>query len=327
MENNKYTDDSWLQTNNWGRWGSNDEVGALNELSAEDVLKAISLIRKGKVYNLETTRFKGMPIWEGHASFELLTYASSKGRRNMLTDPDYDATVNWYGKDGWLDKQKFPYETNANTEMMICPLHMGTHIDGLCHVTAGIDSHWYNGFNEVTDWSDFGVLKTDASTIPPIINRGILPDIAGYKGVDHVEPNYGVTMQDIMETAKWENIELQKNDTVLIRCGQDWPGFKNCPGAGVTLEAARYLVEGTGAVLMGDDLVVFENTNADETMSYPGHAHPVHHYALTQMGVHLIECAQLDELAKDHVYEFCFMLASSKIKGGTGMFTWPLAIC
>ena len=35
----------------------------------------------------------------------------------------------------------------------------------------------------------------------------------------------------------------------------------------------------------------------------------------------------MDELAKDKTYEFCFMLASNKIKGATGMFIRPLAIC
>lgn len=321
-----YKDSSWLENNNWGRWGADDEIGALNELGSAEVLKAISMIKKGKIYDMETKRFKGMPIWEGHASFEMMAYGSASGRRNWKDDPDYDENVNWHKKDGWLDNEKFSHITGANTEIMICPLHMGTHIDGLCHATAGADNHWYNGFNEKEHWSDFGPTKTDATTIPPIIGRGVLLDVAGYKGVDHVEPNYGVTMEDIIETAKWEGIELREKDCVFVRCGQDWPGFKNCPNAGVTLEAARYMVEEKGAVLLGDDLVVYENTNPDGTMSYPGHAHPVHHYALIQMGVHLIECAQLDELAKDNVYEFCFILAPNKIKGGTGMFVRPLAI-
>ena len=101
----------------------------------------------------------------------------------------------------------------------------------------------------------------------------------------------------------------------------------HCPGAGMTLAAARYLVEEKGAVLLGDDMIAFEMNHADGTMSWPRHPHPVHHYCLTQRGVHFMEDVQLDELAKDKTYEFCFMLASNKIKGATGMFIRPLAIC
>ena len=47
-----YTDASWLTDTAWGRWGKDDEVGALNELTAADVVRAVSLIKKGKIYDL-----------------------------------------------------------------------------------------------------------------------------------------------------------------------------------------------------------------------------------------------------------------------------------
>ena len=56
----------------------------------------------------------------------------------------------------------------------------------ICHLTVGEDDHWYNGFNQR---GDYGPTKTGAETIPPIITRGVLLDIAGYKGVDHVDAN------------------------------------------------------------------------------------------------------------------------------------------
>ena len=61
-----YNDSSWLTKNAWGRWGEEDEVGALNEVSAADVLGAVSLIKEDRIYDLETERFKGMPVWNGH---------------------------------------------------------------------------------------------------------------------------------------------------------------------------------------------------------------------------------------------------------------------
>ena len=322
----RFQDDSWLTNNNWGKWGEDDEVGALNEVTPENIIQAASYIKKGKVYDLETIRFHGMPVWDGHCGFEMLTYGSPFGRRNMSKNSNYPAAYAWHKEGGWLDDSKNEFQTDANTEILIAPLHCGTHIDGFCHITTGEDAHWYNGFNVGEDWGDYGPLKTDSPTIPPMVLRGVLLDIAGYKGVDHVEPNYGITAEDVEECAKWEGVELKKNDCVLLRCGERWPELDNCPGAGMTVEAARCLIEGHGAVLLGDDMLAFEMNTADGKMSWPGHCHPVHHYCLTQQGVHFMEAVQLDELAKDKAYEFCFMVAPNKMKGGTGMFIRPIAI-
>lgn len=321
-----YNDASWLNENVWGKWGPDDEVGALNEVTQTDVLNALSLVKKGKIYDLETERFKGMPVWNGHCGFEMLTYASPMGRRNMKKHSQYDPAFNWHAQGGWLDDDKNLFHTDANTEIMITPLHVGTHIDGFCHITCGDDAHWYNGYNVAEHWGDYGPLKTDATTIPPMVLRGVLLDIAGYQGKEHVSPNYGITPEDIIECAKWEGVELKKNDCVLLRCGERWPQVDLCPGAGMTLAAARYLVEEKESVLLGDDMIAFEMNHADGSMSYPGHVHPVHHYCLTQRGVHFMEAVQLDELARDKMYEFCFVLASLKIRGGTGMFIRPIAI-
>ena len=190
-------DASWLTENAWGKWGEDDEVGALNDVTPADVVKAASLIRTGKVYDLETVRFKGMPVWDGHIGFELLTYGSPMGRRNMSKNSDYSPAFAWHKDGGWVASANDDYQIDANTEVMIAPMHMGTHIDGFCHITVGEDAHWYNGYNVSEYWGDFGPLKTDATTIPPIILRGVLLDIAGYKGLDHVDPNYGITPEDI----------------------------------------------------------------------------------------------------------------------------------
>lgn len=97
--------------------------------------------------------------------------------------------------------------------------------------------------------------------------RGVLLDIAGFKGVDHVDPHYGVTAQDIEKCAAWEGVELRKNDAVMIRLGERWSELDNCPRAGMTVESCRFLIEGHGAVLLGDDMLAFEQSKADGSMS------------------------------------------------------------
>ena len=132
----KYQDASWLTNNNWGKWGPDDEIGVLNDVTPADVVKAVSLIKTGKVYDLETIRFHGMPVWDGHCGFELMTYASPKGRRNMTKQNAYPAAYSWHGEGGWIDSSKDDYQIDANTEMLIAPLHCGTHIDGFGHITS-----------------------------------------------------------------------------------------------------------------------------------------------------------------------------------------------
>ena len=54
---------------------------------------------------------------------------------------------------------------------------------------------------------------------------------------------------------------------------------------------------------------------------------PVHNYLLIQQGVHIAEFHDLEELAKDKVYEFCYVCCVNKIKGTTAGFTLrPIAI-
>lgn len=320
-----FNDDSWYKNNNWGRWGKDDEVGMLNEATPAHTLSGIAQIKQGKIYDLETLRFKGMPTWPGHAGFDILVYASPSGRKNM-EGSDYPPFVNWMSPGGWLaGSANEKFKTAANTDIMITPLHAGTHIDALSHITAGEDGHWYNGFCEKEHLTNFGPLKCDGASIPPIILRGTLLDIPGSQGKPHLDMNYSITMKDVEQCLAWQGVEINEGDAVLIRTGERWPQMDLCGGAGVSLEAARYLIEEKKAFIMGTDTVSFESFPDGKT-SYEGHVHPVHQYMLVEQGVHIIELLQLDELAADKAYNFCFICISNKIKGATGSFIRPVAV-
>lgn len=321
----KYYDDSWLKKNSWGKWGKDDEKGILNEMSQEMMLKAFSNIREGKVYDLETTRFKGMPVWAGHCGFDILAYANPKGRKNMINS-NISPEFNWTADGGMLSQEKDAYQSGLNTEILIAPLHAGTHIDALCHWAFGEKSQWYNGYSADDHSTNYGPVKCDIAKIPPIVLRGVLLDIPGYKGVDHLAPNYMITAEDCAGCAKWEGVELKEGDAVLLRTGEVWPSSDKCCDAGVSISAARYLVEGHKAFLVGDDMACIDGFNADGSSSVFQHPQPVHHYLLTQQGIHIIEYLQLDELAKDKKYEFCFICLPSKIQCATGMYVRPIAI-
>jgi len=319
-------DTKWMQENRWNKWGKNDEVGTLNDMTPQMVLKALSLVKKGKIYDLETLRFKGMPVWPGHSGWDILPYGSPKGRQNMESSTLYDAKYNWYAKGGWLDSSVNKYHIGLNSEIMLGPLHVGTHIDSLSHLTTGADNHWWSGFKEENDWSNYGPLKADASNIPPVILRGVLLDIPGYKKVAHLEPGYGVTVEDIKGCAKWEGVEIMAGDALLIRTGMIWPSMSEAGGAGPTLDSVKYLIGEKNVFLIGDDQAAFENFPPGQLSSFPEHVHPVHQYMLIQNGVHIMEMVMTNELAKDKIYEFCFITLPAKIKGATGQMIRPVAV-
>jgi kynurenine formamidase len=320
-----YTDDSWLEKNDW-RYGVDDERGAANEITSTSILKAISLIKKGKVYDLETVRFKGMNIWNKHCDYEIVSYASPS-RRRTLKNTDASSVMNWYKPGEWMDDEHNDpkYHMGCNTEMVIGPMHIGTHIDALCHWTTGEDDHWYNGYTDAEYGSSMGPTKCDASKIPPLIMRGVMLDIAAWKGMEYLPLDYIITAEDCEKCAKWENVKLKAGDAVMLRTGNGWPQERT-RGAGLGISAARYLVEESGAILIGDDKADLDGENADGSMSVPKHPQPVHHYLLIQHGIHILEYVQLEELSNDKVYEFCFINCSPKFRNATGVPTRPIAI-
>ena len=74
---------------------------------------------------------------------------------------------------------------------------MGTHLDALCHVTAGEDCHGFGGFNGVDDVGDKGVLANDVTEVPPILARGVLLDVAAALGVPELPPEHAITASEL----------------------------------------------------------------------------------------------------------------------------------
>src|SRR5436305_11023941 len=110
-----------------------------------------------------------------------MTFRGPEGEKRQL---DYDCIK--------------PQANKIGTAWHSCALfisdNVGTQIDGLGHITAGEDNRWYNGFKEA-DWGgNFGIRKCDVTTIPPIITRGVLLDVAGMRKLDVLPPHYRITV-------------------------------------------------------------------------------------------------------------------------------------
>jgi kynurenine formamidase len=312
----------WTKGKGWGPWGKEDEIGSLNAMTAATMKAALGLVKQGKVYDLGVNYDAESFKWPGHSPGAIITFRGPEGVRRQ---GDFKAAA-----DPKLNPDKIGWHSCA----LFISDNVATQIDGLGHITEGDDNHWYNGFKEA-DWGgNFGIRKCDATTIPPIITRGVLLDVAGFRKVDALPPNYRITVNDLEATMKEQKVELKVGDTVLIRTGTckywgangaDHKKLGNHDSAGIDLAAAKWLVEQKGAILIGSDTSGLEWGPGPEEKN-PGFI-PVHRYLLIQQGVHIGEFHNAEELARDRVYEFCYVCMTNKIRGAAAGFTLrPIAI-
>lgn len=311
----------WRKGKGWGWiWGEKDEVGSLNALTDESRAAALKLVERGEMFDLGQTYSRESFKWPGHSPGEIITFRS----------PD--------GIDRMRDKDAPPESVNADrvfwhSAALFMSDNVATQIDGLAHITAGSDYHWYNGFKESQWGGDWGPRKCDASTIPPIVARGVLIDVAARKKVDALPGHTTIGRKDLAEALDAQKVSIRPGDVVLVRTGAgrywgengaDHDKIREHDSAGPDLDATRWLVEDQGAIMVGSD------TSGYEVSPPPGKPRttiPVHRYLLVDQGVHLGELHNLEGLSKAKAYVFCYVALVNKIRGAAAGFTLrPIAL-
>lgn len=292
-------------------WGKDDELGQLNLMTEESRRQILTRISGGKSYDLSVEYFVGMPSWHGIGDPRYQFWLTHTPRGTLIDDPMHVGH----------EQNKHVGYTGSAFSMYS---HMGTHIDALNHF--GLNGKIYNGFEADKYLGDKGWKKTGAETIPHIIARGVLLDVAAYKKMEMLPELYKITRKDLIETAKSQNVTLEKGDVVLIRTGRmkfykDEKAFMHNP-PGISLDGAKYLVEVGGAMIVGADNLSFEAFPSETEGNYI----PVHTYLLAQKGVPIIELAFLEDLSRDKVYEFAFIAGSLKLKGADAAPLRPVAL-
>ena len=261
----------------------------------------IERLRRSKVYDLAQPYFVGMPHFPTHPPF---LFGLTKKHGDMVTESG----------------------ASSSADAIALGSHVGTHIDALCHFSCYGKLH--GGIEAKTVQSDAGGIgRHSVDTIAPIMRRGVLLDIAAKFNAEALPADFAITPEHLESAAKAQNVTVENGDVVLLRTG--WARFWN--------DAARYITGGHGATptgpgpelagarwlsqravfAAGSDTVAFERVPS---------AMPVHVHLLVESGVHIIEALNLEELARDRIYEFVFIAAPLKIRGGTGSPIRPLAL-
>ena len=292
-------------------WGPRDEIGRLNLMTPESKAAVLSRVRGGAVYDLAVDYFIGMPSWQAAGDPRYQIWMTHTPHGTVVSDP-----LNV----GDEQNQHVSYTGSAISMYT----HTGTHLDTLSHF--GLDGKIFNGFSASEHLGDTGWKVAGAEKIPPIVARGVLIDVAAAKGAEMLGDAYRVTRADLVAALDRQGVELRSGDVVLIRTGrmkiyQDPKGYMAEP-PGLGLDAARFLVEQGGAMIVGADNLSFEAFPSEVTGNYV----PVHTYLLAQTGTPILELVDLEALARDRVYEFAFIGASLKLRGADAAPLRPIAL-
>ena len=280
------------------KWGAADERGSANHMKPASVLRATQLIKTGEVIEIAHPLNDKMAFF-GTRRFDVHT------KRTFMN--------------------QFSNMRGSNEEMVISEIgQVGTQFDGFAHQTHN-DSH-YNCFKTGDISTRGGFNKFGMDKVGTLMTRGVLIDVAGLKGVDTLPDTYEITVQDLQEALKRQNLTLAPGDAVLIHTGwgrlygKDNARYvKSCPGIGIA--AAEWLAKQDPMLIGADNWPVEVAPNPDAKLSLP-----VHQVALVVNGIHLLENLKLDELAAKKVNEFAFMLQPLKAAGFSGSTVAPVAI-
>ncbi len=255
---------------------------------------------QARVYDLEQPRYAGAPVHPAHA-------------------PGYIYTLHRHHEEGLGEAR-----TSASG-VVYAAEHSGTHIDALSHQAENLHLH---GGRKVTArlQTATGFTELGVETIAPMLSRGVLLDVARYRGVDLIEADQPITRQDLEDTCERQQVALRQGDVVLVRTGNgvrwQYPAAY-LASAGVNAEASQWLAD-LHVKAVGADNMAWDTpgvVDPDLHVSLPGHL-----ILLVRHGIYIIENLFLEELARDQVHEFLFVCLPLKMRGATGSPVRPVAV-
>ncbi len=289
---------------NWGRWGKDDQRGALNFITDSKRAAAARVAQSGETVSL------ALPLAVRPAIDNPMPVS------HLMVQTGLDSAREW-----------LPYSADY---FAIAPHGMAnTHIDALCHVFW--QGKMYNGFG-ADEVGSHGARKCAIDVARQgIVSRGVLLDIAKLRKVEWLEPGDRIMVEELDAAEKDHRVRVDEGDILLIRTGRArrrkskgaWdPNGEGMPGLDPTclpwIHERRVAMLGSDAV---SDVV---------PTGYKDLVLPIHVCALAVMGVHLLDNADFDALADACArlgrYEFMFATAPLILERGTGSPVNPLAI-
>jgi kynurenine formamidase len=305
------------RVSNWGRWGSDDELGTINYITEASRRAAVGTVREGRVLSLALPfdRAGPQPPFERRLNPSLtMLRAGTDLCASGRTDPE-----------GW----------GYAVDMMTMALQCGTQWDALSH--AFYDFHMYNDRDCRLVTAD-GAQKNAISVLRDrVVGRGVLLDIARLRGIEVLPAGYEVTAADLEAAYTAAGIESVPGDILLIRTGHlgrfratgSWHGFTHAAEPGIGLDTLQWLHDRQVGAVATDTWAV--EVIRDRAGGGPNPIYlPVHAVAIVHMGLLLGEIFDLDALAedcaRDGVCAFLFSGAPLPFTGAVGSPVNPVVV-
>lgn len=298
---------------NWGKWGPDDEIGTLNYITPKQLIEAAKLVKKGKSISLGLDfNFHGPQTTGWGNRFNPIHTMLATGTDAIAGNQDA-------GGIRYAD------------DMVSMPLQCGTQWDALAHIFY--NDHMWNGYSaalvDSTGAKKNGIEKTRAK----MIGRGVLLDVARFKGGDFLADGYGISNQDLDDCAKAQGVEIKEGDFVIVRTGQmeerlargDWDSYAAGDAPGLRFETAKWIQDKKIAAICTDTWGCEVRPN-----EVAGVSQPWHWIVIPMVGITMGEIFNLKELAddcqEDKVYEFLFCAPPLPITGGVGSPINPIIL-
>lgn len=290
------------------RYGADDQIGTLNEITPDVVRAATQLVKRGAVVDLGRVLDENTPKFPGrywHQNVDVSPHITNLRRP--------DAHGKGWGRD----------EINWITEIQAGTFQVGTQLDSIGHIQIG--DRFYNGWTMRDVVEPWGLNRFGMETVPPIVTRGVLVDMAAYKGVERLPRGYVISRADVEGALARQGTTLQRGDAVLFYTG--WGGLWDKPAEfldgqpGPGIEVVRWLHD-LRIALTGADTWSYGPVPGED----PQRPFLVPQTMYVKFGLFGLENLATEELARRRVYEFLFTLTHAKTRGSTAAVIAPAAI-
>lgn len=299
--------ETYEATKNWGRWGDDDEAGALHFITPARRAAAAALVREGVAVSCA----RELPV-------EPSVENPRPAHHHMLVAGDVADTL-VPGIGATMDYIGVAFHGMATS-----------HVDALCHIA--VDGKIYNGFS-ITDVKSNGARRGSVMVARDgIVGRGVLLDVPRLRGVAWLEPSERILPDELERAEQAAGLRVGEGDILLVATGRDarraaqGPWDPNRDGlAGLDPRCVPWLHQRSVAVVGSDGV-----TDALPGGAIPEWPLPLHQCLLVGMGVHLLDNLALAELASACAerkrWEFLLTVAPLRVAGGTGSPVNPIAL-
>ena len=292
--------DAWMESlSNWGRWGEDDQKGAINLITPETRLAAAKLVKKGISVSLARDVEKDEAV-DNPRPFKHSMLNVGLNNPGQFVSDDYQVSYHGYAH---------------------------THMDSLCHMA--FEGKMYNGFPQAEVVAEGAPRLAVTNFKEGIFARAVLMDIPRLKGVDWLEPATPIYPSDLDAWEKKANAAVQSGDVVLIRTGRwakrdaDGPWDVSSKSAGLHASCAKWLKDRDAAILGSDAASDVSPSLVD------GVGQPIHQLVIIAMGMPIFDNLDLEavaeEAARQNRWEFLLTAAPMAVGGGTGSPFNPIA--